>query len=253
MKSEKRIGLCLSGGGARGFAHLGVLQAMDELSIPIHKISGASAGAFAAALYAEGHSPHFILEYVLKRSLWQYIQFSPSKMGFLKLTKTYKVLTELLPHKSFEGLKIPIAICATNMSKGIPEYFSDGELINPILASAAIPVAFRPILINGDKYFDGGLSNNLPLEPLSDCDFNIAINVTPFEKRLAVKSMKDVLLKAIYISVDNQTRLKSMRADLTIEPEGIMHFDGFKLKNAEKLFEIGYKSALKSLRDWRIE
>ncbi|WP_341225276.1 patatin-like phospholipase family protein [uncultured Arcticibacterium sp.] len=245
---QKKIGLCLSGGGARGFAHLGVLQAFDELNIPISMISGSSAGGLAAALYAEGHKPYYIQEFILRKSLWRYLRLSPSRMGLMNLRNTEKVLRELLPHDSFEGLKIPISVCATNMSKGEPNYFSEGELIHPLLASVAIPVAFKPVIINGDQYFDGGLSNNLPLEPLESTDFKIAINVTPFIKRLPVRSFKDVVLKSVYISVDNQTRQKSLAADLTIEPEGIMKFDGFKLKNAEKMFETGYNSALKALK-----
>lgn len=246
--SQKKIGLCLSGGGARGFAHLGVLEAFDELNIPISMISGSSAGALAAALYSEGHKPHFIQEYILRRKLWSYLRLSPGRMGLMNLNNTQKVLRELLPHDSFQGLKIPISVCATNMSKGEPNYFSEGELIKPLLASVAIPVAFKPIIINGDQYFDGGLSNNLPLEPLENMDLKIAVNVTPFIKRLPVRSFKDVILKAVYISVDNQTRQKSLAADLTIEPEGIMKFDGFKLKNAEKMFETGYKTALGVLK-----
>jgi NTE family protein len=243
----KHIGLCLSGGGARGFAHLGVLQAIDELQISIMQLSGASAGAIAAALYAEGHSPQHILEQIVNRNIWQYLSFAPSKMGLFNLSKTAKILKGLIPHNSFEGLKLPIAVCATNISKGIPVYFSQGELINTLCASAAIPVAFRPIIINGNNYLDGGLINNLPLEGLEKCDFKIAINLTPYKKELPVKNMKDIVLKSLYISIDNQTKLKSMEADLVIEPAGIMKYDGFRFKNADKLFQLGYDSAMKNL------
>lgn len=246
--SQKKIGLCLSGGGARGFAHLGVLQAFDELNIPIAMLSGSSAGALAAALYAAGHKPQYIQEFILRKKLWRYLKLSPSKMGLMNLKNTEKVLRELLPHDSFEALKIPVSVCATNMSKGEPNYFSEGELIRPLLASVSIPVAFKPVIIKGDQFFDGGLCNNLPLEPLENTDFKIAVDVTPFIKRLPVRSFKDVILKSVYISVDNQTSQKSLKADLSIEPENIMKFDGFKLKNADKMFETGYKTALKALK-----
>ncbi len=246
--SPKNIGLCLSGGGARGFAHLGVLQAFNELKIPINQISGSSAGAFAAALYSEGHSPQNILEEIVKRSIWQFVSFAPSKMGIFKMTKTSNFLKELIPHDSFEGLKIPISVCATNISHGIAIYFNSGQLTNVLCASATVPVAFRPIIIDGNKYLDGGLINNLPLEGLDNCNYKIAVNVTPFKKEIPVRNMKDMVLKSIYISIDNQTKQRSLDADIVIEPDGIMKYNGFRFKHADKLFQLGYDSALKKLK-----
>lgn len=252
MTHNKKIGLCLSGGGARGFAHLGVLQAFDELGIPIAKISGSSAGAFAAFFYAAGYSPFESLEIIQKRNFWSYAAFRPGKMGFMSLAKTKNILEKLHSENTFESLRLPIAVCATNISKGKAEFFTQGNLSEPVIASAAVPIIFKPVKINGDLYLDGGLSNNLPLEPLEDCNYNIAVNVTPFHPRLPVKSMKSAILKAVYISLDQQTRERAAKANLIIEPEGIMRFDGFKLKEAEPLFETGYKTALKILKevDW---
>ncbi|MGR3809321.1 patatin-like phospholipase family protein [Jiulongibacter sp. NS-SX5] len=247
--SKKKIGLCLSGGGARGFAHLGVLHAFDELKVPISKISGSSAGAFAALFYAAGYTPKESLEIIIKKRFWQYVAFRPTKLGFLSMDKTAGIFRKLCQEDSFESLKMPISVCATNISKGKAEYFEKGELIKPVIASASVPIAFKPININGDLYLDGGLSDNLPLEPLDDCDYKIAVNVTPFHPRLPVKSMKTAILKSVYISIDNQTRARAKKADLVIEPEGIMHFDGFKLRHAEKLFETGYKSTIKLLKE----
>lgn len=248
MTNDKKIGLCLSGGGARGFAHLGVLQAFNELGISIAKISGSSAGAFAAFFHAAGYSPRESMEIILRRRFWSYAALRPGKLGFMSLSKTGEILKKLHPPNSFESLKIPIAVCATNISKGVPEYFMKGELNSPVVASAAVPVLFKPVKINGDLYLDGGLSNNLPLEPLEDCDYKIAVNVTPFHPRLPVRSMKSAILKAVYISLDQQTKERARQADLIIEPEGIMRFDGFKMKDAEALFETGYKTSLKILK-----
>ncbi len=247
---QRNIGLCLSGGGARGFAHLGVLQAFDELNLEIGMISGSSAGAVAAAFYASGYSPQKSLEIILERKFWQYVSFRPSKWGLLSMSKTATILRKHFPDNSFSSLKIPVAVCTTNISRGVPTYFSEGELIPPLLASISVPILFRPVIIQGDKHIDGGLSNNLPLEPLTSvCDYLVAVNVTPFEKRLPVKSAKDILLKSVYISLDHQTSLKSVRADLCMVPEGIIHFDGFKMKHADLLFRKGYDSAMKVFKE----
>lgn len=246
---KPKLGITLSGGGARGFSHLGVLQAFDELQIPIAKLSGSSAGAITAALYASGKKPQEILEIINKRSFWKYVNLRPSKWGLMNLKKMGKILAEELVVSTFEDLKIPLVICATNISRGNAAYFCTGDLVNPILASSAIPLIFKPIEIDGYKYLDGGLSNNLPLEGISECDFKVAVNVTPFHKSLPVKSAKDVVMKSIYISVDMQTKLKSEKADLVIEPDGIMRFDGMSMKDADKLFEIGYNSAIRILKE----
>lgn len=247
------LGITLSGGGARGFSHLGVLQAFDEMNIPISKLSGSSAGAITAALYASGRKPLEILEIINKRSFWKYVDLRPSKWGLMNLRKMGKILKDELPVHTFEELPIPLVVCATNISRGNAAYFFSGELINPILASSAIPLIFKPIDIDGHKYLDGGLSNNLPLEGISECDFKVAVNVTPFHKSLPVKSAKDVIMKSIYISVDMQTKLKSEKADLVIEPEGIMRFDGMSMKDSDKLFEIGYNSAIQILKEAKFD
>jgi NTE family protein len=248
--SGKHIGLCLSGGGARGFAHLGVLQAVDELKIPISRLSGSSAGAMAAVFYAYGYTPQKSLEIVLERKFWQYVSVRPSKWGLLSLSKTAGILKKYLPEDDFSSLKKKVTVCATNISRGVPQYFSEGEIIRPTLASCCVPFFFKPITIGGSKFVDGGLTNNLPLEPLGECDIKISVNITPFEKRLPVRSLRDVILKSVYISLDHQTALKSEKADLNIVPEGILHFDGFSMKNAERIFEAGYRSTMESLKSF---
>jgi NTE family protein len=142
-----------------------------------------------------------------------------------------------------------VTVCATNISRGIPAYFRNGDLLLPVCASATVPIAFRPISINGFDHIDGGLTNNLPLDGLDLCDFKIAVNVTPFKKELPARNMKDIVLKSLYISIDNQTREKSTSADLVIVPEDIMKYDGFRFKHADKLFQLGYDAAINDLQN----
>ncbi len=247
---QTQIGLCLSGGGARGFAHLGVLQAFDELKIPVHMLSGSSAGALAAVFYSYGYPPQQCLEIVLERGFSRYVSMRPSKWGLMSLHKTGKIIEKYLPENSFEALKKPTAVCATNISRGTPEYFTQGELIKPTLASVSVPFFFQPVTINGHRYIDGGISNNLPLEPLQEkCNFIISVNITPFEKKLPVRSVRDIILKSVYISLDHQTAHKSLQSDLVIAPRDILRYNGFSMKNADRIFETGYNSALIVLKE----
>ncbi len=247
---SQKIGICLSGGGARGFAHLGVLQALVENGIKISHISGSSAGAMAGAFFAAGLKPKEILEITANKKVWEMVNFAPNKFGILGLNKLGNEIKRLIPHNSFEKLEIPLSICVSNIGKGLPQYIESGDLSLAVMASSSVPVMFKPVKINGDLFLDGGLMNNLPIKPLrKSCDFIIAVNVTPFEKRLPVKSMKSIILKSVYISVENQTRQKGKKADWLIEPTGIIRFDGFKLKDSDKLFELGYNYTNQALKD----
>ena len=169
-----KIGLVLSGGGIRGIAHLGVLQALSEAGIKFNKISGTSAGSIVGALFAQGIEPAEILKVFMQTRLYNYIRPAFNAKGLMSLDKIRTLLLEYIPHNSFEGLKTPLIITATNYNECKVRYFSSGELINPILASSAIPVFFKPIKIDGKIYIDGGILNNFPVEPLRlDCDFII--------------------------------------------------------------------------------
>lgn len=250
---NKKIGLCLSGGGSRGFAHLGALQAMDELGIKPSMISGSSAGALVAAIYAQGVSPKEAFEYLSKINLFRSLRFAFNKFGLFELNKAASALKTLVPHNSFEGLKIPIAVCTTNIGKGKAVYFTSGELSQPVMASCAIPVLFSPVKIDGNRYVDGGIIDNLPLEPLKEtCDFFIGINITPFERKLPVKSAKDVFLKSLYISIDQQTREKTKEFDLMIEPLNIARYNGLSMNKAQEIYDIGYHEALMVLKNQNI-
>lgn len=248
--TDLKIGLCLSGGGSRGFAHLGALQAMDELDIKPTMISGSSAGALVAALYAQGVTPKAAFEQLSKINLVRSLRFAFNKYGLFKLDKAAAILKTLVPHNTFEGLKIPIAVCATHIGKGKATYFTKGELSQPVMASCAIPGLFSPVNINGYRFVDGGVIDNLPIEPLrATCNFFIGVNITPFERKLPVRSAKDIFLKSLYISIDHQTRQKAKEFDLMIEPENIVRYNGLSIKNAQEIFDLGYKEALVVLKD----
>jgi NTE family protein len=241
---DRKIGLCLSGGGSRGFAHLGVLQAMDDLGIKPTMISGSSSGALVAAIYAQGVSPLEAFEQLSNISVVRSLRLAFNRFGIFKLNKAASLLKKFVPHNSFEGLAIPIAVCATHISQGEAVYFTKGELSQAVMASCAIPGLFSPVIINGKRFVDGGIIDNLPLKPLKEtCDYFVAVNITPFEKKLAVKSAKDIFFKSLYISIDHQTREKAKEFDLIIEPKDIVRYSGLSTKKAKELFDLGYAAA----------
>ena len=163
---RKATGLVLSGGGARGYAHLGVLKALNEEGIIPDIISGTSAGAIAGALYADGYTPDEIFKILAKNSRLNFLKLTVPKDGLLKMTGMIRVLKDALRANTFEELKIPLVVCATNLNQAKVEYFESGELIRAIIASASIPVVFRPVEIGGVCYVDGGVMDNMPVAPI---------------------------------------------------------------------------------------
>ena len=145
---QYKTGLVLSGGGARGFAHLGVLQALNEAGIYPDIISGTSAGALAGVLYCDGHSPKKILKIMTRNSKLDYMRPVLPRNGILEISGINKLLEANLNAKKFEDLKMPLIVCATDLNNGRPVYFSKGDLISSVIASSSIPVMFKPVIIN---------------------------------------------------------------------------------------------------------
>ncbi len=243
-----KIGLALSGGGARGIAHLGVLKALEELKLKPEHISGTSAGSIVGAMYSAGYSPDFILDKIISLGVKSHIKFALNRFGLFSLEKVENIFLELIPHNTFENLKIPLTICAVDILNGEIVYFNKGELAKPILASCCIPGIFEPIKFNGKTFIDGGVLNNLPIEPLEAvCDFIIGVNVTPIDKKYPISSAKDVIMKCLYLAISQQAEAKSNKFDITINPDHISKFDAMNLKKAKTLFDLGYTSTLRQM------
>lgn len=243
-----KIGLVLSGGGARGFAHLGLLKALDELEIRIAAISGVSAGAIFGALYAAGKTPDEVLDLAKNNSYFGYADVLWRKEGLFSLGAIRKSLLENIPDDSFESLKIPLFVNATDFLNNKVIFFSEGELINPVIASASVPVVFEPVKGANTKLVDGGLLNNFPIEPLiSICDkivgshVNKLENVTDIDFRFSKSTMIE---RSFHIAIANSVYSKAHQCDIFIEPS-LDRFGLINMKDAVDIFEIGYRAALK--------
>lgn len=245
-----KIGLVLSGGGSRGFGHLGVLKALDELHIKPNIISGTSAGSLVGALYAAGYPPSEISEIILKKGISGNIKLAFNKMGIFSLEKVEKLVQEFIPENSFEKLKIPLIVATTEIRRGELVYFRTGNnLAKAVTASCAIPGIFAPVIIDGKSYIDGGVLNNMPVEPLEDeVDLKIGINVMPIERKMPVHSAKDIIMKSLMMSIGEQSARKNHRFDILIEPKNIVHYNGLSLKNAKEMFDLGYSTAIQQLQ-----
>jgi NTE family protein len=232
----------LSGGGCRGFAHLGAVKALREQGIYPSKISGASAGAIAGAFLASGFSPDEIKDIFIGRLKLKMLSWNGFKMGLVSMKKISIFIQENLPYKQFEELPIPLYVAATNFTNGRQHIFNTGNIIDAIIASSSIPVLFPPLLIDGIPYVDGGLSNNLPVEPFKNNKNEIiGISVNPIKVFKKKESVLEILDRAIHLSYREMVNRSSDGCFLFIEPKELSKYGPFDINKLNEIFEIGYK------------
>ena len=243
-----KIGVVLSGGGVRGFAHLGVLKVLDELQIKPSAISGVSAGAIFGALYASGKSPDEILLFAKNNSYLHFSNLLWRKEGLFSMETLRNILLENLPVNTFESLKIPLYVNATDFMHNKTIFFSSGELIKPLIASASFPVLFEPVSHGNSRLVDGGLLDNFPVEPLLNlCDKIIGSHVNKLASitNPDIKFSKAAMIeRCFHLAIANSVYSKVHLCDIFLEPL-LDSFGLFRMKNLDQIFEIGYQTALK--------
>jgi NTE family protein len=247
---QYKTGLVLSGGGTRGFAHLGLLEALNEAGIYPDVISGTSAGALAGVLYADGHTPKEILKMMNSGSRLDFMRPALPREGLLQIGGIIKILKANLHAKTFKELKIPLYVTATDLFNGKAEYFSEGDLLDPVIASASIPVLFQPVIINDINYVDGGVLDNLPLKPIENkCRFLIGSFVNPVGYMEKCNGLINIAERTFMLSMSKEINEKSKRFDLFVAPLELRNYKILDPEKAEELFDIGYKATKEKLND----
>jgi NTE family protein len=246
MNSAKyQVGLVLSGGGARGIAHLGVLQALEEWGIQPSVISGTSAGAIAGAFYAMGIPIPEILDIIEKGQFFSFSNILIKKQGLFSMNGFEKIYSKYFPNNSFSDLQIPLFVAATDILKGETVYFSSGNLSRSLLASSCIPVVFQPVDYQETFYVDGGILNNFPIEPLLEtCDTIIGVHVNSIQPEIDEIHMNNIIDRSVHLALSNSVRNKITQCKLFIEPPGMSRFSIFDMKKAKEIFEFGYNYCL---------
>lgn len=245
-KKKYKIGLVLGGGGARGFTHLGVYKALEEKGIKPDIISGTSAGAIVGSFLADGKSADETFDILTSKSLFEYSKFKFFKSGLIRLKGLKEDIRNHISVKNIENLKIPLFIAMTNINKGMVEYHTKGDLAQNIIASSSIPVLFTPMEIDGQQFVDGGLFNNLPIEPIRDlCDIIIAVNISPVQEDNEIHNMLDISRRIFELTTHSNTIDSIPMADILIEPKELTKFHLLEADKAKEMFDIGYKAAKK--------
>ncbi|PZX51276.1 NTE family protein [Algoriphagus ratkowskyi] len=241
MKSKLKIGIALSGGGVRGISHLGVLKALTESGIHPTKVSGTSAGAIVGAMFCQGYTPDDILKIIVKTNYFKFMRPAISLTGFLKMDSVGALFKLYLDHDDFAKLKIPLTVAATDIKKAKVRYYSEGELIRPIMASSCIPGMFDPIVIGKNYMVDGGVLNNLPVEPLEGiCDYVIGVNCNQLPQETNISNMKKLIERSVIMAMNYNVYSRESKCDYFIEPPELAKYGVFDIKKASELFSVGY-------------
>lgn len=250
--SKPRIGIVLSGGGARGFAHIGVLKALNEHGIFPDEISAVSAGSIVGALYADGYTPDEIFNCLYEVHLLNILRIKKPSFGILNTDGLRKLLGKHLRHQTIETLNTKLYISATNFTKAHSVYFDKGPLIDAIIASSAIPLILKPVIIDGDMYVDGGLMNNLPVEPLlMRCQKIIGVNVNPVHEVDRFTSFRNYADRVMHLAIRANVQNNIPKCDIYIEPPMLKEYNWFKVSSAKDITESGYKYTQKVLSEHR--
>lgn len=278
IPKNPKIGLSLSGGGAKGFTHVGVLKVLDSLGVKVDYISGTSMGAIVGGLYAAGYTGKDIERVVMdtdfyslitdpkprqetsffSKSVDKYLLTVPLRNGKVSLPSSIStgqrnvyLLKELLKNVSniddFSKLPIPFMCVGTNIESGRMQIFEKGDLVSSILASSAFPSLLEPVKIGDSIYVDGAMSVNYPSKPLKDKGIDIVIGVDlnqPLAKRENLNSVISIMNQIIDFGIKKETINQYKYTDINIKPN-LSGITATSYDNKRQILDSGYVEALK--------
>src|SRR5882762_8181586 len=249
------IGIALGGGFARGIAHIGVLKVLEEEGIPIGMIAGTSVGALIGAAYCSGLTIAELQEVAHRVRFTTFARWTLSRCGFATTDRMVSFLARILKGKTFEELRIPLGVTATDFKTGEGVVFRTGSIIDPVRASCAYPGMFLPVIIDGQWLVDGMLSHPVPTRPLREMGAQRVLAVQlkgQWSKTTAPRHLFDVIGQSFAIAQDRMAPLWRSAADVVIEPDvAAFGYDDFK--HAADLVRAGeeaMRKALPTVRQW---
>jgi len=249
------IGLALGGGFARGLAHIGVLKVLEEAKIPVNFIAGTSVGALIGAVYAAGASPNDMAEFAAQVRLKDFARWTVSRLGFASNDRMSGMLQRCLKVKTFEELRVPLAVIATEFVTGEAVVFRSGDLIGPVRASCAYPGMFLPVTLNGKTLVDGMLAYSVPTTPLRQMGAERVLAVylkAHWVNPGPPRSVFDVIGQCFSIAQTRMSGLWQKDADIVLEPE-VQGFAYDSFDRAAELVRAGEEAARRALpgiREW---
>ena len=250
-----KLGVALSGGGARGFAHAGALMAIEEAGYKPDIIAGVSAGSVAAVLYAGGIKPLEIAQLFARRTFRDFAELSLGQGGLFRIDRLERFIGRAVNYRNIEDLPIPTYLGVTDLVNGKAVYFDHGEIGPRLVASCSIPIIFKPVHIDGGTYVDGGVLRNHPAWIIRDkCEKLIGVNVSPIRRERKINSIVEVALRTYNLMAKANQYADMALCDVSVEASDLTDYTVFDLKHIKAIFVSGYiytRNALKAAGMWK--
>jgi NTE family protein len=249
------IGVALGGGFARGIAHIGVLKVLEEEGIPVRVVTGTSVGALIGACYCGGLSLAEMQDVAHNTRFTTFARWTLSRYGFASNDRMVSFLTRTLKCKTFEELRIPLGVTATDFNTGEGVVFHSGSIVDPVRASCAYPGMFLPVEIRGRYLVDGMLSHPVPTRPLREMGAErvLAVHLKgTWSAGGPPRHLFDVIGQSFAIAQDAMSSLWREAADVVIEPDvaGFAYDDFKRADDLIRAGEVAMRKALPEVRKW---
>ena len=247
---KKKVGLVLSGGGAYGYAHLGVMQVLEENNIPIEVVTGTSMGALIGGVYVAGVSTPKMIDISTKFRKSNFLDINPfmiSNPGLILGNKVSKLLKNIVGNVNIEDCEKKFAAISCDIKTGNKVSIREGDIVDAIRASISVPGIFAPVKKGDTLLIDGGAVDNMPVEDARElgADFVIAVDVcTYYEPHKSLKTLFDILISSSNIMVANLVDKKKDKGDVYIQinQPGVTQ-DNFTQVEIKRSIEYGRKIA----------
>jgi len=249
---NRKIGLALGGGAAKGIAHIGVLKAIEENNLNIECIAGTSIGALVASYYAFGKSVANLQDISKEMRFTSLIGFTLQKKGLFSTKSIREMVLRDLGDVRIEEAKIPLAICTTDIANGERILLRSGKLVDALCASIAVPGIFIPVEIDGRLLVDGGITENVPVSALEKmgAGITIAVNLNGCPHYQEPDDMIAIMCNAIDIAIDLRTKEQIKKADLLLSLD-LANFSRLgDTEEFKELFRLGYDGMQKKINQY---
>ena len=236
-----KIALCLSGGGLRAAAHIGVLRFLEEEGVEITAVSGSSAGALVGLFLAEGKTSAEIYDFLHQLRKRELFTLS-SEPGLFSLEKLEKKLRKALSIRSYKECRIPLYTCVTELNTGATRYIAEGDPMPYTIASSSLTPLFVPKRVDGILYTDGGLSDNLPVSPLRKGEEKVlSVNINPLTGH-DPKNFKSLLIRTLLIMMHATIKPGMALSDAYLEIGAVARMGLFDFDEIDPAYEAGYRA-----------
>lgn len=241
-----RLGIAFSGGGARGFSHIGVVMAMEKFGLRASVCSGVSAGAIAAAMYGAGFSSATMRDCFKEHlNMGDFREWIVPRDALMSLRKFERHIRSWLPVNDLELMEIPTVICAADLERGKSVGFTKGDTAKAVVASCSIPVLFSPVKINGKYYVDGGVLRNLPAWAIREhCDVLLGSNCNPLDRSFRNRrSIISIALRTYQLAMKANVLQDLELCDFVIQNQNLSRYGTFSVAEMDKIILEGYDAA----------